>query len=129
MRNYEGGRGYYKNGNLKDELLIDAYDNAVMKAYYPNGKLMLETNGKNGKIEGVEKHYHENGKLKMEVPYTNDEREGVLKYYNEEGEYRYEILYGVGTAANGRCANGKLLLPSMLKTLGMGEDTAVCDER
>ena len=44
------------------------------KIYYPNGKIQMEANFKDDKLEGIVKRYDENGKLIEQEIYKNGNR-------------------------------------------------------
>ena len=61
--------------------------------YYNNGKVKMERNFKEGKLEGPYKIYYDNGVLKEEGSYKNDKLDGVLKRYYKSGKLKAEEVY------------------------------------
>ena len=65
----------------------------VKKEFCDNGKLKLEMNYKDGKLEGLSKDYYENGQLKYERNYKDGKKDGLHKSWNWKGQLDYEITY------------------------------------
>jgi Uncharacterized protein conserved in bacteria len=105
-------KAFFKKGCYDGEFIISYSDREVytfkdceMKhyiAHYSNGKLKVERNYENEKLNGLIKEYYENGDLKEEVYYNQGKRHGKrvlvidsdkhteIEHYNNgvlEGEY------------------------------------------
>ena len=46
----------------------------IGRSYYPNGKVFIEENYKNGERDGVAKAYDENGKLLQQATFKNGQQ-------------------------------------------------------
>jgi len=68
----------------------------LVKQYYPSGKLMTETQFKNGQANGMMVSYYETGVKKMQCSMKDNNVVGKAMYYDATGkvtqatEYRYE---------------------------------------
>ena len=73
----------------------------VSKSYYKNTKLEMEGSYTEGRKNGVFKEYYENGKIKSEINYSYDLKEGLAKTYysngNVEAEGNFENGEEIGT--------------------------------
>lgn len=84
-RNVKKEVSYYKNGQLKHEVILKKgkYDGLGIN-YYESGKILSKTYWKDGKIDKASIFYYENGNIKQE----NEYRDGTVlrsKNYTEEG--------------------------------------------
>lgn len=77
------------------DAFLDSYS-GLFKDYYPDGKLKVEVNLKDGKWEGIGKRYYANGKLRTEGNYVNGNREGIHNTYHENGNVWVEKKYKNG---------------------------------
>ncbi|MFC1742613.1 toxin-antitoxin system YwqK family antitoxin [Candidatus Riflebacteria bacterium] len=67
------------------------------KEYWPDGKIKIETNYKNGKKHGIEKWWwEENGNLGSFSNYKNGRKNGIHRYYHRTGVLYYEATYKDG---------------------------------
>jgi antitoxin component YwqK of YwqJK toxin-antitoxin module len=88
---------YHKNGKLSLEANYkDSKLEGIWKQYYDNGKLWDESNFKDDKQEGISKLYYESGKLMLEANYKNGKQEGISKAYYESGKFAGEANYKNG---------------------------------
>jgi len=56
---------------------------------FPNGRMQVREQYKNGKLHGIQRSYYESGILQAEVHYENGAIHGVWKKYHEEGQLIY----------------------------------------
>ncbi len=68
----------------------------VQKEYYPDGKLKVEAQYKDGLIDGYYKSYHSNSNLEIEAYYKKGKQEGVTKAYYSNGQLEWEVPYKEG---------------------------------
>ncbi|HEX2960215.1 MAG: toxin-antitoxin system YwqK family antitoxin [Bacteroidota bacterium] len=69
----------------------------IKRLYYPNGNLKLETNNRNGRLEGIANYYYESGRLKAREFYRENQIHGLSIWYYETGEVKSERYYKDGT--------------------------------
>jgi antitoxin component YwqK of YwqJK toxin-antitoxin module len=69
----------------------------IKRLYYPNGNVKLETNNRNGKLDGIANYYYESGNLKAREFYRDNSIHGLSKWYYESGEIKSERYYKDGT--------------------------------
>ncbi|MGE5432704.1 MAG: toxin-antitoxin system YwqK family antitoxin [Syntrophomonadaceae bacterium] len=69
----------------------------IKRLYYPNGNMKLETNNRNGKLDGIANYYYESGKLKAREFYKDNNIHGLSIWYYESGEIKSERYYKEGT--------------------------------
>ncbi|MDR2009070.1 MAG: toxin-antitoxin system YwqK family antitoxin [Bacteroidales bacterium] len=86
---------FYEDGTPAVILNYDNGEiNGFMVMYYPGGKSkLMETNYKNGKLEGDYKRYFEGNKVLEEGPCVNGVRHGYWKFYNLGGVVEEEGMY------------------------------------
>lgn len=85
---------YYDNGKLKSTVkYVNGRINGV-KAYDKNGKVLHESNFKDG--TGIWKFYWSNGNLSEEGKYTSWRKDGVWKKYREDGSLDMTTTYDKG---------------------------------
>ena len=106
-------REYYKNGNIKDEIIKDKRNFKIytIKTYYENGKVdskqvywgakLLDKNKK--PFNGVYKYYYQNGNIRKEETYKNGKMNGPLKEYYKNGNLKFEFM----TTERNRYVSGK----------------------
>jgi len=80
-------RNYCSNAKINIPILQE------IKEYYDNGKLKIEGNCINGKVNGIYKEYYDTGQLKIEGNYIDDKREGIYKGYYDNGQLKIEGNY------------------------------------
>ena len=81
----------HDNGKLRLELNYkDGKVDGSYKSYYENGELKIESFLMDGKKDGIHKTYYENGQLEQESPYKNDKRDGFARAYHENGQPKLE---------------------------------------
>lgn len=94
-------RRYFADGKLAEERqyaagkLLDAEGkpyNGTYTVQYPDGKVELKADYKDGWVEGILKGYWPDGSLEYEYYYVNDKKDGLCKQYDEHGG-RWEITY------------------------------------
>jgi antitoxin component YwqK of YwqJK toxin-antitoxin module len=91
-------KGYtYKNANgqFVPEIPITA-QTSEMICYYPNGKLSMKVNLKNGEYHGDFKCYYADGKTLIESTSVDDEYQGVRRFYYLNGKVNKEMHYEMG---------------------------------
>ena len=93
---------FYEDGNLEIESEFkEGILDGVSKSYYKNTKLEMEGSYTEGRKNGVFKEYYENGKIKSEINYSYDLKEGLAKTYysngNVEAEGNFENGEEIGT--------------------------------
>lgn len=75
---------------VKNEVLYIAGENepftGIVQKFYEDGNLEIESEFKEGILDGVSKSYYKNTKLEMEGSYTEGRKNGVFKEYYENGE-------------------------------------------
>lgn len=74
---------YYDNGQLHVETKVRNGKAVRGKVYYKNGRLLLDAPSSFG--EGKTKAYYENGNLMTEGYFKNGKQEGLWKAYNMNG--------------------------------------------
>ena len=57
----------------------------IVKEFYKNGKIKIQSTYVSGKKNGTEKGYHENGNLHYEAQWIDDEQDGEIISFDEEG--------------------------------------------
>lgn len=65
-------------------------------SYHPNGKIGVESNYLDGKLDGLYKSYYVNGQLWQEVEYAVGKEHGVSKTYYENGKLRNQDTFVMG---------------------------------
>lgn len=93
---------FYEDDNLEIESEFkEGILDGVSKSYYKNTKLEMEGSYTEGRKNGVFKEYYENGKIKSEINYSYDLKEGLAKTYysngNVEAEGNFENGEEIGT--------------------------------
>ena len=82
---------------VKNEVLYIAGENepftGIVQKFYEDGTLEMESEFKQGILDGVSKSYYKNTKLEMEGSYTEGRKNGVFKEYYENGKIKSEINY------------------------------------
>lgn len=80
-------RGYYESGALETERALgDGY----YKGYLEDGSLQVESNYRDGELEGVWKQYYHTGELEWHVDYVDGYREGSYQNFYKNGKLRLE---------------------------------------
>ena len=88
---------YHGNGKIKSETEgVNGKANGLMKIYNPDGNLETVYTYKDGKRQGPAVEYYPDGKLKMKMNYKDDKREGVAIWYYRSGKIFREIPYKGG---------------------------------
>lgn len=64
--------------------------------YYENGKLELQENYKDGKLDGDVTYFYKDGKIKFKEHFKNGERNGESITYYKNGEIKSKIKYKNG---------------------------------
>ncbi len=81
----------------EDELLTKSYTLkknlkvGPCKSYYPNGKVKISTDYKDGMKHGKSLYYYESGQLFRETEYKYSNMDGLRKVYFENGQIQAEI--------------------------------------
>lgn len=68
------------------EIVLSDLDSKRHIENYPDGKLKVEVELKNGLKHGTYKEYYPNGELKIKGEYRKDVQDGVWRYYDERGK-------------------------------------------
>jgi len=68
----------------------------MVRMWYENGQLQLQTPLKNGKMEGKALAWYKNGQLKTENYFTEDQMDGPFKEWDAEGNLIRERTYEMG---------------------------------
>jgi hypothetical protein len=88
---------YHSNGKVKSETEgINGKANGLMKNYNLDGNLETVYTYKDGKRQGPAVEYYPDGKLKMKMNYKDDKREGLAIWYYKSGKIFREIPYKGG---------------------------------
>ncbi len=82
-------------------LAVDDYvaDNPNLKIYqetYPDGKIKVEFELKNGFRHGSYTEYYDSGKVKIKGQYVNDQKDGLWRIYDENGVLLMKIRFRDG---------------------------------
>ena len=83
-----------------NKISLNATENKIYKLVYPNGEIYIG-NILNGLKHGKGIHYYKNGKIKIDGNFVNDKLEGDGAYYYEDGEFykgqwKNDLKYGKG---------------------------------
>ncbi|MEL7431604.1 MAG: hypothetical protein AAGI90_03630 [Chlamydiota bacterium] len=84
---------YTPEGNL---YMVNEWDDGLLhgkKLAYRDGRLIIATNYRYGKKEGIETRFDAYGKLLSEVAYQDDERHGLSQYYGARNKVKEEWFY------------------------------------
>lgn len=78
---------FYPDSTNPAEIVFyqDGKKNGPLVKYFPDGKLMTESEYKNDLPNGDFIHYHPDGKVQIEGKYSNGEQIGDWKYFDEKG--------------------------------------------
>lgn len=68
----------------------------VVREYYDSGKLMIEAQYKNNRLNGTAKTYHRTGILYQENNYHDGIEDGISKTFYENGQLKFEKNYKSG---------------------------------
>lgn len=84
----------------------------IVRQYYPDGKLYLQSIYHNGKKNGLEKTYNESGQLEVETLFVNDLRNGIEKCYFASANYKATVYIDGRTEEMGPqdSLDGKLII-------------------
>ncbi|MBP9855365.1 MAG: toxin-antitoxin system YwqK family antitoxin [Candidatus Omnitrophica bacterium] len=94
-------KDYYPNGKLKLEAEYkDGKQNGILREYYENGQLAFIQTIRNGKVSGMVKAYYESGKLKGEVNYVDSLQDGKCIEYYENSKVKEETTFIEGQIIN-----------------------------
>lgn len=117
-------RIYQNNILVADESYQQGVRNGIAHQYFENGKVMEESQWKNGKKDGDyqlfypsgkpyiqckmkedQRHglflvYYENGLMEREAAYKNGLRDGEWQFFNQDGELAYTLFYAQGEILN-----------------------------
>jgi hypothetical protein len=66
-----------------DDFVADNPNLKIYREFYPDGKIKVEFELKNGFRHGSFTEYYENGKVKIKGQYVNDQKDGIWKIYDE----------------------------------------------
>lgn len=89
----ERGVSYYKNGQLKHEvLLINGKPEGVAVMYFESGKILSKTHCKNGKKHGKSVFYYENGNVEQESVFKENLYQTTMAY-TEDGFLKQIRIY------------------------------------
>ena len=69
--------------------------------FYKNGQKWLETNYKDGKLDGLSESWHENGKKASEVNYKDGKQDGLSVGFHENGQKWREVNWEDGELVEG----------------------------
>lgn len=101
-------------------LLVQVTFSQPREERYPNGKLKLLENYKNGMQHGLSTYYHENGIKSKEGNYENGKEIGNWKLWYKDGKLKSEENYYLGRkygAFTNYYDSGILALKIILKTI------------
>lgn len=70
-----------------------------VREFYANGKLKLEANYTDGKLNGTYREYFPNGQLKVFENWVAGRREGASVSYFEDGSVQFQVIYQGGVPA------------------------------
>lgn len=68
----------------------------VALTYHTNGKVAIEANYKNGKLDGVFRAYYENGNLWQTIGYKDGVEDGISTNYYDNGKKQSSEVYKNG---------------------------------
>lgn len=87
----------YENGQIKMESQYkDGKLEGTVKEYYEDGQVHNEWNYKDNHLDGEQRKYYENGQLSTEKYYKDNKVEGIFKEYYEDGKIKSETEYKKG---------------------------------
>lgn len=97
-------KGYYDSGQIKIErdivyIIGDKYTHYI--EWHNNGKIYIDCNYKNSKLNGIFKKWHKNGSPWIEGNYKNGKLDGICTIWLEGNSKGYEYEYKNGK----RCSN------------------------
>ncbi|QLH34430.1 MAG: hypothetical protein HWD62_00390 [Cyclobacteriaceae bacterium] len=82
---------------VDEEITVSAVDGQTMEGryrrYFPNGKISIEGNFKNGVRWGTFYEYHPNGTLIRKIDYEDGMRHGSVEVYDEHGRHIQRAFY------------------------------------
>ena len=88
------------DGNVLQELYTVKKGTQIREgnfvSYYPNGRVGVEAEYKNGKLEGVYRSFYGNGSPWQEIHYANGEEHGESKTFYENGKLKSLDVYALG---------------------------------
>ena len=68
----------------------------VKREYWDNGKLRLEGNYRDGKLDGLSTYFYENGIKMFEVHFKYGKKDGLQTHWYTNGKKWYERHYKYG---------------------------------
>lgn len=84
------------NTNVIEGIVYDIDEhpiNGMYKIYYPDGKVRMEVESKNGKPHGVGKTYDEDGNLQYKATFNDGVLDGEVYQYYPNGNIHNEMNY------------------------------------
>ena len=84
------------NTNIIEGIVYDINErpiNGMYKIYYPDGKIRMEVESKNGKPHGVGKTYDEDGHLQHQASFNDGVLNGDVYQYYPNGRVHNEMHY------------------------------------
>lgn len=99
----------------------------IVRNYYANGQLLIETSYVDGEKDGSSKIFHENGQVRVNVNYKEGSLGDIVEFFHENGQLTFRILtthndegdHGLQERfdENGKLQGRKLLTSEELKGL------------
>ncbi len=81
-----------------DDFVADNPNLNKYREFYPDGKIKVEFELKNGFRHGSYTEYYENGKIKIKGQYVNDQKDGIWKIYDENETLLMKTKFRAGKA-------------------------------
>jgi len=78
---------------VKSELEVKNGLITELKTYYPNGDLLMEGTGKNGKLNGISKEFYEGGNIRAATEYKDGYISGRRIEYRQNGKIYKEMFF------------------------------------
>lgn len=102
LRDWKYGNGFYELKQLRKIFKhpADTFDNIKRQEFYKNGKIEIEENYHNGKLNGERKIWYPNGVLFCKQFYINDTLDRKSEWFYPSGQIYDEDYYIMGKHCN-----------------------------
>jgi antitoxin component YwqK of YwqJK toxin-antitoxin module len=100
---------YYPDGKVKMERNFkEGIQTGQTIAYYPDGKLKERQHYLNGVLEGGDTLFYPNGKSQFIVQFKNGKKDGPLQKWTEDGNLFFEAVYQMDSLKSVKSQNPNL---------------------
>ena len=79
---------HFRHAEREKWIDVQMYD-SLESDVHSNGELGLESNIRNGKIDGLVRRWYENGQLEYEAKHKEGEEDGLVRYWHKNGQLKY----------------------------------------